>query len=256
MSRDFSHYVFSSNSYIEGFFGGTTKPAVVFAPGGQEGGLGSAYDNNIKAHTVEVISKLPNGEPIPLQGKRTAEEKAIDFRGVSTDGTHILMETPADPPTSEQAYLFLRVNGAITYDISQGSKVIPVGMTQDGSKVFFTTDAQLSPGEDTDSSIDLYQWREDGTASGEYTVVARGNGNGDSDECTPSWSVDGCGVDFLKPEHAHPNHNRAVSAPGMDDQFAEDSGDIFFYSPEVLDAARPGVRNEKNEQYVCSSVVT
>ena len=47
MSRDFNHFVFSSNNYIEGFFGGTPHPAVVFAPGGQTDGLGSAYDNNI-----------------------------------------------------------------------------------------------------------------------------------------------------------------------------------------------------------------
>ena len=87
MSRDFSHFVFSSNNYIEGFFGGSTHPAVVFAPGGQTEGLGSAYDNNIETREVNVISKLPSGEPIPLQAARTVEEKAIDFRGVST-GRH------------------------------------------------------------------------------------------------------------------------------------------------------------------------
>ena len=38
MSRDFNHFVFSSNNYIEGFFGGTPHPAVVFAPGGQTDG--------------------------------------------------------------------------------------------------------------------------------------------------------------------------------------------------------------------------
>jgi hypothetical protein len=32
----------------------------------------------------------------------------------------------------------------------------------------------------------------------------------------------------------------------MDDQFAENNGDILFYSPEALDAGRPGVRNERN----------
>jgi hypothetical protein len=245
MSRDFSHYVFSSSTYMEGFFGGTVKPAIVFAPGGQSGGLGSAYDNNIRTHTVEVISKLPGGEPIPSESNRTPEEKAIDFRGVSADGSRILMETPANPPTSEWAYLFLRVNDAVTYDISQGEKAIPIGMTRDGSKVFFTTEAQLSPS-DTDASVDLYQWREDGSELGEYKVLSQGNGQGDSDECSPSWSVSGCGVDFLKTQQAHPYGNAAVSARGMDDQFAEDSGDIYFYSPEVLDSEHPGVRNEKN----------
>jgi hypothetical protein len=124
-------------------------------------------------------------------------------------------------------------------------------MTQDGAKVFFTTEAQMHE-DDTDSSIDLYQWSADGSALGEYTILSQGNNQGDSDECAPNWGVSGCDVDFIKPDMAHPGgdnsipKNKAVSAPGMDDQFAEDSGDIFFYSPEVLDAIRPGVRNERN----------
>ena len=32
----------------------------------------------------------------------------------------------------------------------------------------------------------------------------------------------------------------------MDDLFAEDSGDIYFYSPENLDPTNPGVQNERN----------
>src|SRR4029079_16636446 len=132
---------FSSNDYIEGFFGGSTHPAIVFAPGGQTKGMGSAYDNNIKTREVNVISKLPGGDPIPQEASRTSEEKGIDFRGVSTDGSHILMETPANPASGELAYLFLRVDDAITYDITEGHPAIPIGMTQSGNKVFFTTAA-------------------------------------------------------------------------------------------------------------------
>ncbi len=245
MSRDFSHFVFSSNNYKEGFFSGATHPAIVFAPGGQTEGLGSAYDNNIKTREVNVISKLPSGEPLPQEAKRTVEEKAIDFRGVSTDGTHILMETPADPPTSELAYLFLRVNDAMTYDISEGHPVTPIGMTQSGNKVFFTTDAQLVPA-DTDSSVDLYQWSENGSPKGELTVLSQGNGQGNSDECSDTWGPSGCGVEFLRPELPHPDRGIMVTAPGMDDLFAEDSGDIYFYSPENLDGTHPGVKNERN----------
>ena len=32
----------------------------------------------------------------------------------------------------------------------------------------------------------------------------------------------------------------------MDDQFAENTGDVFFYSPELLDPSRPGIENQKN----------
>lgn len=245
LSRDFNHFVFSSNNYVEGFFGGATHPAIVFAPGGQADGLGSAYDNNIGTREVNVISKLANGEPIPLEAARTAEEKAIDFRGVSTDGSHILMETPANPASGELAYLFLRVNDAITYDITQGHPAIPIGMTQSGNKVFFTTAAQLVP-QDTDSSVDLYQWSEDGSPTGKLTVLSQGNGQGNSDDCNDTWGPSGCGVEFLRPELPHPDRGKFVSARGMDDLFAEDSGDIYFYSPENLDGTNPGVKNERN----------
>jgi hypothetical protein len=245
MSRDFNHFVFSSNSFAGSFGGGATHPAIVFAPGGQTDGIGSAYDNNIRTREVNVISKLPGGEPIPTQAARTADEKGIDFRGVSTDGSHILMETPAEPPQSELAYLFLRVNDAFTFDITEGHPAIPIGMTQSGNKVFFTTADALVPA-DTDSSVDLYQWREKGPEEGELTVLSQGNGQGNSDECSDGWGPSGCGVEFLRPELPHPDQGKFVSARGMDDLFAEDSGDIYFYSPENLDGTHPGVRNERN----------
>ena len=118
-------------------------------------------------------------------------------------------------------------------------------MTQSGDKVFFTSAAKLAPA-DTDSSVDLYQWRESGSAKGEWTVLSQGNGQGNSDECSAGWGPSGCGVDFLRPELPHPDRGLFVSARGMDDLFAEDSGDIYFYSPENLDATHPGVRNERN----------
>src|SRR5262249_22049388 len=97
VSRDFNHFVFSSNNFTGAFGAGATHPAIVFAQGGQAGGIGSADDNTIKTREVNVISKLPGGEPLPTQATRTADEKGIDFRGVSADGSHILMETPAEP---------------------------------------------------------------------------------------------------------------------------------------------------------------
>ena len=51
-SGDFSHFVFASQN-------------VAFAPGGAESAPGSVYDNNVEEDTIEIISKLPNGEPIP-----------------------------------------------------------------------------------------------------------------------------------------------------------------------------------------------
>ena len=87
--------------------------------------------------------------------------------------------------------------------------VIPIGMTQSGDKVFFTTDAKLTPG-DTDTSVDLYMWREDGSAEGELTVLSQGNGQGNTDECSDDWGPSGCGVEFLTPGTAPPRPGRTM----------------------------------------------
>ena len=62
-----------------------------------------------------------------------------------------------DPLPDGASHLYMRVDGAITYDVSQGHDVNYVGATEDGSKVYFTSDEQLT-GEDNDASVDLYMW--------------------------------------------------------------------------------------------------
>jgi hypothetical protein len=239
MSGDFSHFAFSSTELQ--VFSGVLEGAV-FAPGGLSTGLGSAYDNDIDARTVTIISKLPNGEDFQLEAPKTPSQKGIDFRGITPDGSHILMETPG----IGGSHLFMRVNQTVTYDISRGASVEPIGMTRDGGKVFFVTGAQLT-GDDTDASTDLYMWEEDGAGGpDELTRISQGNGNGDVDTCSAAWGVSGCGVKPLTPERAHPNSGQLVSMPGQDDLFAEASGDIYFYSPELLDPTSPGVLNQRN----------
>jgi hypothetical protein len=240
VSGDFKHYVFSSSEYS-------------FAPGGVLGGIGSAYDNNIGERAVTVVSKMPNGEDIPLQvSPLGTRQKKIDFRSISPDGSHILMETPGAPSQVEDTpnaigkpllhYLYMRVNDGVTYDIGRGHPVEPIGMTRNGEKVFFVTTAQMPGTGDTDSSADLYMWEEKGD---KLTLLSQGNGNGNSDNCNATW-VTGCGVTPLTPERAHPKGNMLTSVPGEDDLFAEESGDIYFYSPELLDPLRPGIKNQKN----------
>ena len=56
----------------------------------------------------------------------------------------------------------MRVDDAVTYDVSQGHDVTYVGMTADGSKVYFTSAEQLTR-EDHDASVDLYMWSEEAT---------------------------------------------------------------------------------------------
>jgi hypothetical protein len=224
MSGDFSHFLFSSLD-------------VAFTPTGVRGGQGSAYDNDLSAHTVTVISKLPNGADIPLDG---GSSHAIEFPGVSPDGSHVLMQTPA---SNGQSHLYMRVDRAITYDVSQGAGVKFIGVTGSGSKVFFISAQQLT-NEDEDTSKDIYMWTEVGDGEGKpLTLVSRGNGQGNTDQCNASWT-EACGVAPLATERLTPAG--LVSVPGLDDRLAEDAGDVYFYSPELLDPVDPGIPGQRN----------
>ena len=90
--------------------------------------------------------------------------------------------------------LYMRVGDAITYAIAPGHAVTYVGMTPDGSKVYFTSSDQLTSA-DTDSSVDLYLWSE---ATKELTLISKGNdGAGNSDTCDASW-VSQCNVSVFE----------------------------------------------------------
>ncbi len=239
MSGDFHHFVFGSAEWNDGPpWEPNPKPAIPFASGGLSSGMGSLYDNDLDQRTVSVISKLPDGSPLPEEVPTNA---GIQIPGVSPDGSHILMATPAAGGLS---HLFMRVGGGtgVTYDVSKGAAVHFVAMDRTGATVYFVTAAQLLPA-DTDSSEDLYMWSE---ATDSLTLISQGNGDGNTDECNASWTT-GCSVKPLSPEFAHPNGNQTISAPSaMDDLIAENSGDIYFYSPELLDPTKPGIKNERN----------
>src|SRR4029077_9182514 len=117
---------------------------------------GSAYSNDIAAKTVSLISLRPGGTPIPQDVP--AANDFIQFVGLSTDGSHVLMDVKgADGPV----HLYMRVNDAVTYDVSRGAGVTFVGMTDDGSTVYFTA-AQPLTSDDHDQSVDLFKWSEAG----------------------------------------------------------------------------------------------
>ena len=147
----------------------------------------------------------------------------------------------ATKDTNGVSHLYMRVDDTVSYDISRGAGVEFAGMTRDGSKVYFATTVALT-GEDTDTEKDLYMWSE---AGDQLTLVSQGAGNGNSESCHAAWT-NSCDIVLLKPEREHPNTNSAVSAPGLDDIIAEDSGDVYFYSPEQLDPAAPAVPNGRN----------
>ncbi|HEY5053061.1 MAG TPA: hypothetical protein VII45_06590, partial [Solirubrobacterales bacterium] len=250
-SPDFSHYFFSSGN-------------VAMAPGGLTGAGGSAYDNDVAKGTVAIVSKLPGGGDIPHEPTNNSSD-FLKLPAASTDGSHILIAAQATGPcgaavcpgqnfpdvcghgTTEwtdcpgllPSHLYMRVNDAVTYDVSKGYDVRYEGMSADGSKVYFTSAAQVT-GDDHDHSIDLFVWSEE---TDSVTRVSVGSGGvGDTDACTASW-IAKCGVQVVSGDSGHPSSGTFSNI--TDNSIAAASGDIYFYSPEQFDGSNgiPGHRN-------------
>ena len=252
-SADLSNYFFSSDS-------------LAFAPGGVTAGMGSAYDNDRTSRTVTVASKTPAGNDIPRE-PGDISNGFIQLPAASRDGSHILMSAPErglcgkglcgegvdacdDSPDGfpnscelQPGHLYMRVGGAVTYDVSRGQSVRYEGMTDDGSRVLFTTDRKLTP-DDHDESIDLFEWSEAGDV---LKRISAGPGSvGDTNACAAAW-IARCGVAVVPRAPAlgiYGGQNQANSQPS-DNAIAGVNGAVYFYSPEQLVGSNgiPGRRN-------------
>ena len=226
-SADFSHYFFSTQH-------------LQFAPDGRLGAPGSVYDNDIQAETVTVVSKTESGDDIPRDTAGPTNEY-IKIPAVSTDGTHVLMSTVA---AGGRTHLYMAVNngsGYDHYDISRGEDGLNYGatlqgMTDDGSKVLFVTQEQLTA-DDTDSVADLYRWEEQGNTVTRISTGTTGSGN--ADNCGGV----GCGVELLNVHTGGSSFFNWVA--NSDTTHARDSGQAYFLSAEELDGAR-GVTGKRN----------
>ena len=255
-SSDLSHFVFATESHL-------------FAPEGQLGAPGSVYDNDTRTQTVTVASKTAAGAAIPAQPTDRAEDP-LRIPSVSSNGTRILIAAGGTGPCGsstcpvpscgasagqalacplQPSHLYMRVEDAMTYDISQGHDVRYVGMTSDGSKVYFTSAEQLTP-EDTDTSTDLYMWSQKGEEEGRpLTLISKADPGslpqaGNTNECHASW-VSGCGVVTYFPEPYCQQQGGQGGNCISDSFIASDDGDIYFFSPEQLDGSR-GIPGQEN----------
>jgi hypothetical protein len=251
-SADLSHFVFATEWNV-------------FAPGGRLGAPGSVYDNETAAGTLAVASKTPAGADIPSEpGDQFGDP--LQTPAVSADGSHILIAAGGTGPCGsstcplgqscgptvasaglhtrcamQPSHLYMRVNGALTYDVSQGYDVNYVGATPDGSRVYFTTDQQLTP-DDTDTSTDLYMWSE---TTDSLTLVSKGTGGaGNSDACNSTFTAK-CGVLTYSQISYCQLHSNLGGNCHSDNSIAATNGDIYFFSPEQLVGTR-GVANREN----------
>ena len=141
--------------------------------------------------------------------------------------------------------LYLRVDGAHTYEIAPGKNIRYKGSTADGETLYLTSPDQLTP-DDHDTSVDLYAWHESDES---FTRISVGNHGeaGNTDDCTPAngWT-EKCGIALPDMEQYGFIFANGTGGNGLTDSpIAEKSGDIYFESPEALVGAKgdPGARN-------------
>jgi hypothetical protein len=258
-SGDFSHFIFTSRD-------------VPFAPGGAESPPGTVYDNDIDQDTVEIISKLPNGEPIPQDPLNAGDPSDyLDVPFISRDASRILIGARSeirctgisafycdpncfgctDLQPNPAVTLYMRVAGT-TLEVSRGKRVHLADVSGDGARVYFTSPEAFLPA-DEDTSEDLYRWD---LASDSFTLLSLGGEDtGNSDDCDVSWT-DGCGIVQLRScgltgiWNLDPCEARAwgypTERPDIDSGTARENGATLFYSPEQLDPSNPGVPNARN----------
>ena len=257
-SSSLAHFVFASETHL-------------FAPQGQFSPPGSVYDNNTVGQDVEVASKLQDGEPIPSQpGDQSGDPLRIP--AVSSDGSHILMAAGGtgpcgssscpDPPCGavfkvanpcviQPSQLYMRVDDATTLTIAPGHEVTYLAMTPSGSKVYFTSEEHLTEEDPDHGGTSLYMWSERGEEEHHpLTLVSKGVNKGEAgepgntEECDASW-ISKCGILTFS---AQPFCTQLSGLGGncLSESFvAAESGDIFFFSPEVL-VGSSGVPNQWN----------
>jgi hypothetical protein len=140
-----------------------------------------------------------------------------------------------------------------------------VGMLPDGSQVYFTSQERLLAA-DQDNSTDLYMWSQKGQEEGHpLTLISKAApgsaaGAGNADSCEPVDVSDYDAVGHLTGESPWTTNCDVVpysdwsyaTAPGSrggnglsDSPIASRSGDVYFYSPELLDGDHgiPGQQN-------------
>ena len=226
-SADGSHFVFGSKSRFE--------------PEANEGEI-AIYDRDLKTNETHVVSKTPAGQTIKEEGTEIGE------LGISKNGSRIVIgHLVEEKEGAKYWHLYMNVgDSGKTIDLTPGTThgALFDGMTEDGSKVFFTTVDPLSTAtnQDSDHSADIYQAEVSETGAMTLTRISTGTeGTGNTDSCDPAANT----------KHIHWNttgteENCGVVAIGGGGGVASGNGTIYFLSPEQLDGSENGVQNAPN----------
>ena len=259
-SADLTHFLFASEEHNF-----ATEGEGLLSP------PGSVYDDDTGTGVVKVASQLPGGEPIPSQPTDHAGDP-LQIPAVSSDGSRILIAAPGTGPCGfsacptppcgsvyhetvrcplQPSNLYMRVDDSVTYDISRGHDVTYVGMTSDGSKVYFTSEEHLTTEDPQHGGAALYMWSEaaEKEARPPLTLISKGESEvpgapGNTSDCSISWAA-GCGVlPYSGRNYCQLRGDRGGNCIS-DSSIATQSGDVFFFSPEQLDGSR-GIPDQWN----------
>jgi hypothetical protein len=208
LSADGTHLIFGSSSRFE--------------PDGNTGGDISIYDRDLVTGTTRVVSKTPAGTT--MSGPGIAE---LD---ISADGSRVIVAQKASEDANGNGYWhpYMTIAGSDrSVDLAPGAGdgVLYDGMTDDGSRVFFTSNESLL-GADGDASADIYAADVDDAGNVTPSLVTPTGG----DPCDPVPNSDG---DHWNAVGAGANCDAVAIAGGGG--VATGSGTIYFLSPELLD---------------------
>ena len=234
LSADGTHLIFGSTAQFE--------------PDGNQDGDVSIYERDLRSGTTQVVSKTPAGANLPCLGGAGACHAPVDAHGigsldVSEDGSRVVVaqKVSTDSNGNDYWHPYMHVgSNQNTIDLAPGttSGVRFVGMSADGTAVYFITKDRLLAG-DNDSSADLY--RADVSGSGAtLTLVSTGAGAGDTDACDP---VPGEGENWNEVGSASPEDCSVTAVAGG---VAAGGSAIYFLSPEKLDGGANGIQNRPN----------
>jgi sugar lactone lactonase YvrE len=214
VSANGEHFVFSSVQKFE--------------PEGNAGSL-TIYDRNLATDETQVASTMPDGSTM------TGDVEQLDISG---DGSRILIGKPVGTDAMGNSYhdLYMHIgddaDSVLVVDTPGG--VLYNGMSDDGTKVYFTTTESLD--DDADASADIFR-ADVGTSSATVTRVSTGaGGTGQSDECEPpdTWN---------SPEGVA-DCSALAFAGGAG--VASGDGTLYFLSPEQLDGEGNGLKQQPN----------
>jgi hypothetical protein len=209
-------------------FGTTTK----LEPTANSGST-TLYERNLDGGPTEVVSTLPDGSTM------TGEVGELD---ISADGSRVIVgKKTVSSKGNTFWHPYMHIAGSShSLDLTPGTATFGVlwaGMSDDGSRVFFTTRDKLLPA-DTDTSADLYEDQVDAEGNLTLRLVSTGQTApaGNTNACSPpgAWNRTLSGLDC------------SVLAIAGDGGIASADGTIYFLSPELLAGASEGIANQPN----------